>query len=250
MQLTDAHVLITGSSRNLGREIARAFARRGASVAVNYHRSADAAGELVTELADLGGGGHLAVAGDVSTVEGAEAAVGTALDAWGSVEVLVNNAGPYSKTPYLELPEEDWDRVWDTNVRAAYLCARAAAPAMRAAGWGRVVNLSAVSASVRNRSVYGLAKASTETLTEQLALELAPEVTVNAVAPGQIAESLAEMAGIDPAWAGEVIAATPLRRLVTRREVAELVVALCTPTFDTVTGATIPADGGLRLPRF
>jgi NAD(P)-dependent dehydrogenase (short-subunit alcohol dehydrogenase family) len=100
---------------------------------------------------------------------------------------------------------------------------------------------------VRNRSIYGLAKSSVETLTEQLAVELGPEITVNAVAPGQIEESLIEMAGIDPVWAEEVVRRTPLRRLVTRGEVAQMVAMLCSSTFDGVTGVTIAIDGGLRL---
>jgi NAD(P)-dependent dehydrogenase (short-subunit alcohol dehydrogenase family) len=173
-----------------------------------------------------------------------------AMEFGGGVDVLVNNAGPYDRTPFLELSEADWDRVWDANVASIYRCTKVVAPTMRSRGWGRIVNLSAVSAHVRNRSIYGLAKSSVEVLTEQLALELGPEITVNAVAPGQIRESLDEMAGIDAGWAAQVTARTPLQRLPTRREVAELVVLLCSPIFDAVSGVTIPIDGGLRLPRF
>jgi NAD(P)-dependent dehydrogenase (short-subunit alcohol dehydrogenase family) len=120
---------------------------------------------------------------------------------------------------------------------------------MKASGWGRVINLSAVSAAVRNRSIYGLAKAALEILTEELALELAPQVTVNAIAPGQIRESLEDMAGYNPEWARTVTEKTPLGRLVTRQEVADMVTLLCTPAFDMITGATIHMDGGLRLPQ-
>lgn len=216
-------------------------------MAVNYHTSQEAAHSLVEELTSIGDNRHIAVGGDVSTAAGVDSVIDTVFSQLGPIHILVNNAGPFSKTPYVDLEEWEWDQVWNTNVKAAYLCARAVAPGMRGSGWGRIVNLSAVSAVARNRSIYGLAKSSIETLTQQLALELAPEITVNAVAPGQIRESLDQMAGIDSAWAEEVPWRTPLKRLVTRSEVADLVALLCLPAFDMVTGATIPLDGGLRL---
>lgn len=250
MSLTGRHALVTAGSRHLGPEIARALARRGAVVAVNYLHSPEAAEELVGELRSTHGGDHLAVAGDMSSSTGVEGLVEATLRHFGRIDILVNNAGPFSMQPFAELAEQEWDHVWDTNVKAAYLAVRLLAPAMRRAGWGRIVNLSAVSAAIRNRSIYGLSKAALEVLTEELALELGPEITVNAVAPGQIRESLAEMAGMDAGWAAGVTARTPLGRLVTRREVAELVALLCTPAFDMMTGATVSIDGGLRINRF
>lgn len=148
------------------------------------------------------------------------------------------------------MAEKEWDEVVGSNLKAAYLCAAGFAPAMRKEGWGRIVNVSAVSAYVRNRSVYGLVKASLHTLTESLAIELGPEVTVNALAPGQIVESLGDMTSIDPAWAESVSNETPMGRLVTRAEVAELAVLLCSEPFDLVTGAVLPVEGGLRIPSF
>jgi NAD(P)-dependent dehydrogenase (short-subunit alcohol dehydrogenase family) len=153
-------------------------------------------------------------------------------------------------TPLTELEEADWDTVWDVNVKAAQLATRELAPAMRAAGWGRIVLLSAGSAYLRNHSVYGLAKQAVAFLAEELALELGPEVTVNAVAPGQIAESADDIAEHDPDFVRRATAATPAGRLVRRGEVAELVALLCSPPFDLVTGATLPVDGGWRLQRF
>jgi NAD(P)-dependent dehydrogenase (short-subunit alcohol dehydrogenase family) len=121
---------------------------------------------------------------------------------------------------------------------------------MRAAGWGRIVNISAVSYALRNHSIYGLAKDALIFLTEELAIELGPEITVNAVAPGQIVESAKDIEEFDPTFVSRAIEATPAGRLVTRREVADVVVALCGPTFAMVTGTTIPVDGGFRLQRF
>lgn len=243
--------LVTGSSRNLGASIVDRLATLGATVAVNYHSSAMIAEALVEGLRRRTGAPHVAIAGDGTTGAGVRRLVGDALQQLGGrVDVLVNNAGPFSMQPYAELPEEEWDRIWDSNVKAAYLAVQLVAPAMRAAGWGRIVNLSAGSAYLRNHSIYGLAKGAMIQLTEELAVELGPEVTVNAVAPGQIAESAADIAEYDPTFVERAIAHTPARRLVTRGEVAELVGLLCSPSMDMVTGATIPIDGGWRMNRF
>ena len=261
-ELTGKRVLVTGASRNLGAALAERLAQGEMSVAVNYRTSKTAAEELVARLESETGRAHVAVAGDMGDAHDAQEAIGTAVERLGGpIDILVNNAGPFSITPFAELTEEEWDRVWDANVKATYLAVRAVAPAMRAAarefapkmqekGWGRIINVSAVSAYVRNRSIYGLSKQAVVTLTEQLALELAPEVTVNAVAPGQIEESVQELAEFSPEWAGQVRARTPAGRLVHRAEIAEIVYLLCTHAFDMVTGVTIPVEGGLRLPRF
>ncbi len=250
MYLTGKRALVTSGSGALGASIARELAAQGASVAVNYFSSGEAAEELVADLHRTTPGDHVAVHGDTTTSDGVRALVGSALEHLGNVDVLVNNSGPYSKTPFEKLPEEEFDRIWNANVKATYLATQLVVPGMRRAGWGRIINLSAVSAHVRNRSIYGLSKAAIEVLTEELAVELGPEITVNAVGPGQIKESLEDMMGLDPTWADAVTARTPLGRLTTRREVAELAVLLCSPVFDMVTGVTIPIDGGLRLPRF
>ncbi|GMQ85630.1 MAG: 3-oxoacyl-ACP reductase FabG [Acidimicrobiia bacterium] len=252
MAALDGHrAVVTGASRNLGAEIAARLAAAGAAVAVNYRSSQDEAEAVVASLPDAGGGHHRAVAGDVADPDGADRVVTEAAKALGGpIDILVNNAGPYSATPFVELEEEEFDRVWNANARATYLMSRAAAPGMRDGGWGRIVNLSASSAFVRNRSVYTLANAAIITLTEELAVELAPQIGVNAIAPGQIQESLEELTDIVPDWAVQVVAATPRGRLVTRREIADIVVLLCGPLFDSVTGVTLPVDGGLRLNTF
>jgi NAD(P)-dependent dehydrogenase (short-subunit alcohol dehydrogenase family) len=138
----------------------------------------------------------------------------------------------------------------NANLRAAYLCAQQVAPGMNARGWGRIMNISAGSAFLRNHSVYGLAKAAIIFLTEALAIELAPGVTVNAIAPGQIAESAPDISEYDPTFVERAIRITPTGRLVSRADVARMMVALCAPAFDMVTGLTLPLDGGARLPRF
>jgi NAD(P)-dependent dehydrogenase (short-subunit alcohol dehydrogenase family) len=242
--------LVTGASRNLGAVIAERLAASGARVGVNYHASADAARTLVDRLRRETGQEHVALAGNVACTAGVEGLVEAALRELGRVDILVNNAGPFSMTPFAQLPESEWDHILNTNVKAAYLAAKLVAPGMGAAGWGRIVNISAVSYALRNHSIYGLAKDALIFLTEELALELGPEITVNAVAPGQIVESAKDIEEFDSTFVPRAIGATPAGRLVTRREVADVVVALCGPTFAMVTGTTIPVDGGFRLQRF
>ena len=242
--------LVTGSSRNLGAAIARELAARGARMVVAYHRSLPEAEALVADLKSVSGVDHLLIGGDVATGAGARALAEEALKEAGRIDVLVNNTGPFSMDPFATLAEEEWDRILDANLKAAYLCSQVLVPGMRQAGWGRIVNISAGSAHIRNHSIYTLAKAALVTLTEELALELGPEITVNAVTPGQIAESAADIAEFDPTFVERSIEWTPLKRLVTRPEVATIVAELCGPNFAMVTGATIPIDGGWRLSRF
>jgi NAD(P)-dependent dehydrogenase (short-subunit alcohol dehydrogenase family) len=240
--------LVTGGSRNLGAVIAERLARAGARVGVNYNESEAEARELVARLA---GEGHVALHGDVSSGESVRSLAADALERLGGrVDVLVNNAGPWRGDPYIDLSESDWDYALNTNVKAAFLAAQSLAPHMREAGWGRVVNLAAGSIHVRNHSVYGLAKNAVTFLTEELAVELGPEITVNAVAPGQIMESAPDVEELDPTFVPRTIEATPAGRLVTRAEVAEVVALLCSPACDMLTGATLPLDGGWRFYRF
>src|SRR4029079_1244092 len=122
-----------------------------------------------------------------------------------------------------------WDQVMAVNLKAPYLLAQKVAPAMERLGWGRVVDLGAPSGFVRTHSVYGLAKAALLHLTESLALELAPAITVNAVVPSQIASPRTDKM---PLYKAAAIAGTPLKRLVTQREIADMVALVCSPAFD------------------
>ena len=249
--LEGRRALVTASSRNLGAAIARELATRGASVCIQYHASEDLATRLVEELRAETGRPHAAVPGDMSlpaSVRAVTAGAESLLE--GGIDILVNNAGPFSMTPYARLPESEWDSIWNTNVKASFIASQSVADGMRLRGWGRIVNISAGSAFLSNHSIYGLAKNAMIFLTEQLALELGPSVTVNAVAPGQIEESAADIAEFDPTFVERAIKHTPAGRLVTRGEVAGVVAMLCSPGFDMVTGVTLPVDGGWRLNRF
>ncbi|GMQ85906.1 MAG: SDR family oxidoreductase [Acidimicrobiia bacterium] len=242
--------LVTGSSRNLGASIASHLASQGARVVLTFHDSPDEARAVIDQLGDQADRGHIAIACDLTSSAGVRDMVAEALEKLDApIDILVNNVGLWAGDPLVELSDTDWDMVLNTNVKAAFVTSQLLGSRMRESGWGRIVNISGGSAYVRNHSVYGLAKAAVGFLTEELAVELAPEVTVNAVAPGQIAESAEEAEAVMPGFVEAAIAQTPARRLVTRVEVARLVGALCTDRFPLVTGVTIPIDGGWRFHR-
>ncbi len=151
-------------------------------------------------------------------------------------------------TPFVRMAEAEWDSILNVNVKAAYMLARLVAPGMRQKGWGRIILMSAGSAFIRTHTIYTLAKAAVMTLTEELAVELGPEITVNAIAPGQIEESAAMMDALEPGFSGRAMAAAPLKRLCKRSQVAEVMGLICTaPSMEIVTGHTFVMDGGWRL---
>ena len=238
--------LVTGSSSGTGAAIALELARRGARVAVHCRSAIDEARTVVARIAD-GGGTAEAFKADLALEESSSALVTAVEKSLGPVTVLVNNAGPFADAPFRTLAPAAWDQVMSVNLKAPYLLAQKVAPAMERLGWGRIVNLGATSGFVRTHSVYGLAKAAILHLTESLALELAPSITVNAVVPSQIASARTDTM---PAYKAAAIAGTPLGRLVTEEEIGRMVAHLCSPDFDFVTGRAIVMDGGRTLPRF
>ncbi len=162
----------------------------------------------------------------------------------GGLDILVNNHGPWTSAPFTELSAAEFDRIMAGNARSTFLLSRDAGMQMRETGGGVIVNIAATDAFERGRSVYGLAKAGVIHLTEALAVELAPQVRVLAVAPGLIADN----EDMTPAVVEAELAHTLLKRLVTRDEIAQAVALLCGPVFAGVTGETIRMDGGARIP--
>ena len=238
--------LVTGASHGTGVDIARDLARAGARVAVHY-RSDRAAGEDVAAAIRAEGGEAEAFAADVARADDVRRLVAQVRERLGAPGIVVNNAGPFNDAAFCALREADWDYVMNANLKAVYLTAQLVAPDMQAAGWGRIVNIGATSGLVRSHGVYGLAKAALLHLTQSLALELAPAVTVNALVPSQIASARTD--GM-PAYKAAAVAGTPLGRLVTQEEIARMVTRLCSAEFDFVTGQAIVMDGGRTIPRF
>ncbi len=244
--------LVTGSYRNLGAVTAETLASYGADVILNDLDTPELAsiGEQALSRIRSHGVKALAIPADLAKTAEVRRLCQAAQNSFGKVDILVNNAGPFSMDPYLTMSEETWDRVMDVNLKAIYLTAQELAPGMKVNGWGRIISMSAGSAYVRNHTIYTLAKFAVQVITESLALELGPEITVNAVAPGQIYESLPDIAEFDPTFGDRYTARSPLKRLITRREVAELIVQFCLPAFQSVTGVTIRADAGAEIWRF
>jgi len=241
--------LVTGAARNLPAVIAAEFAAAGAAVAINDVAYQDQAEALAASIKEKGGQAAVFMA-DVADHGQLVRMVDKAQKELGTVDILINGAGPFAMDPFPKLPEADWDRVMDANLKAIYMLAGLVAPGMKAKGWGRIINISAGSADLRNHSIYGLAKWGVRHLTQSLALELGPEITVNAISPGQIAESAPDIAEFDPTFVDRAIADTPVGRLATRPEIAQMMVLMCSPAFDIVTGETIRMDGGWGIPRW
>lgn len=243
-QFEGKSVIVTGAGRGIGRQLALDFAKRGARVAVNYSASAVGAGETVEEIR-AAGGMAMTVRADVTDAAAVNAMVETVLDGFGGVDILVNNAGINIDKPFLELGEDDWDRVVGVNLKGPFLCSQAAGRAMVSAGAGSIVNISAVTAvdARRNAANYCSSKAGLNMLTKCMALELAPHVNVNALALGYVESPIVRELYTD-AQLAEVVAVTPLARMSNFAEVSEFVIFMASAEAAFMTGQTIVFDGG------
>jgi NAD(P)-dependent dehydrogenase (short-subunit alcohol dehydrogenase family) len=245
MTLADKTVLITGGKR-IGAVIAVELAKRGMDVAVAYNRSR---AEAERAAGDIRATGRRAVVlqADLSNAEACRTLVSATATALGRLDVLINMASVYTKVPFEATDEAVWASAMDVDLRAAFLCARAAVPHMRLAGAGRIVNFADwIAASGRPRYpgyvAYYVAKKGVIGLTEALALELAPEnILVNAIAPGPIVAP----EGTTPEESAAVEAATPVGRWGGENEIAKAVL-FCLET-EFMTGETIRVDGGRHV---
>lgn len=245
MKLQDRVALVTGAGTGMGRAIAELFAREGAKVAVNYSQSRDAAEEVVASIKKAGG---TAVAMGASVAKEAEvqALVERTHREFGRLDFLINNAGWSTRIPHDQLDnltDEIWDRTFDTNLRGAFYAVRAAVPLLREHPGASIVNIASVAGMTGMGSsiAYAASKGAMITMTKSLARALAPQIRVNAIAPGFVRTRFANW----PAAAfdqGEAI--TPLKQLATVEEIAALALYFCADALST-TGETIVVDGGL-----
>lgn len=236
--------LVTGAGRTLGAVIARRMAQTGAHVALHYLHSQSEAEALRDELVALGVR-SCALQADLTDAEATLHLLADVEAQLGPIDILVNNVGPYVDTPFLDLTLHDFDQVLAGNVRSTFMLCQAAGRTMKGRGAGWIINIAATDAFHRSHSVYGLAKSAVIHLSEAFALELGPEVCIFALAPDLIADN----EGMSAEFASQAIRSTPMGRLVTRAEVAEIVRLLCTPAFSMATGHTIVLDGGRSIPR-
>lgn len=241
MDLHGSVALVTGGAHRVGRAIVLALAEAGASIALHYHRSDNAARAT---LADLQSRQVAAVAlrGDLALVAEGERVIDETLARFGRLNVLVCCAGAWERTPPEEVTEEQWDTLFALNARAPFFMARHAAPHLRAAG-GCIITISDVMThtSWKNHTPYLASKAALEMVTRNLAREFAPEVRVNAVAPGPVL--------LPETWnetqRNRAARSTVLGRVGRAEDVAAAVVYLACA--DYVTGVVLPVDGGHHL---
>ena len=249
MDLSGKTAIVTGSAVGVGRATAIELAKRGANVVVNYSQSEDEAKETVAAVEGLGARALL-VKADVSSDSEVRAMVQQAVDAFGGLHVLVNNAATTKFVNFADLEglnEEDWDRILAVNLKGPFFCSRAAAGPMKEAGQGAIVNIASVAGirSVGSSIAYAASKAGLINLTVALARVLAPEVRVNCVAPGFI-DTRWLRAGLGDFYerAKESTASqTPLGRVATPEDIAQSVLGLIEAA-DFVTGQTLVVDGG------
>lgn len=243
MNLAGRTALVTGAARRLGRAIAEDLADAGASVAVHYHHSAAEAAAVVDGIRRRGGRAE-GFAADLADPTALEALAATVVDRLGPVDVLVNNASVYFRTPIATVGAAEWDAVMSVNLKAPYLLALKLGRAMVARGAGKIVNLADSAADRPDPGYlpYSVSKAGIVALTRGLATALAPQVQVNCVAPGPV------LAPIDatPATTAAILRRTPLGRYGSAADVAAAVRFLITGS-DFVTGTTVAVDGGRAL---
>jgi 3-oxoacyl-[acyl-carrier protein] reductase len=237
----EGSALVTGGSRGIGAAIAKTLAREGWPVGVNYRSDDEAAGAVVREITDAGGRAK-ALKGDIADLDTADALFKALEEEFGPVLVLVNNAGVRADGLSPQIDDEDWAKVIDTNLSAAFRLTRRALRPMIRARYGRVVNIASIVGLRANpgQANYAASKAGLVAMTKTVAAEVARRgVTVNAVAPGLIETDMTE--GI----AENLLEHVPARRPGTPEDVAECVRFLASEGAGYVTGVCLTVDGGL-----
>jgi len=240
--------LVTGARRGIGKGIALALAEAGAKVVVTDIDEKECQ-TVAKEIEKLGSQG-LAKKLDVTNKKEIEEAVKLAVDKFGKLDILVNNAGICPFKPFLELTEEDWDKVLDINLKGYFLCAQAAAKEMAKQKWGRIINIASVAMGqvgigMANIVHYVASKGGVAGMTEALAVELAPlGINVNAISPGVIETKMAESVISDPAVREATLKRVPKGRVGQPKDIATAVVYLASEEADYVTGAVLVVDGG------
>jgi NAD(P)-dependent dehydrogenase (short-subunit alcohol dehydrogenase family) len=240
-------VIITGAGQGIGRDYALAFAEAGAKpvlAELNSEKLASVAGEIEAQGAEC-----LAVETDVGSPESVDTMVAKALDKFGKIDVLINNAALFdvlSRKPFTEIPFEEWNKVLHVNITGSYLCARAVVPAMQEAGGGRIINISSgtVPQGMPGLMHYVTSKAAVVGMTRVMARELGDDkINVNAVMPGYT-ETEVDHASIDPDLQQFIQDKRILKRAQTPDDLIGLIMFLASPASSFITGQSIACCGG------
>jgi len=239
--LTGKVALVTGAAKRIGRSVALRLASGGANVVVNYRSSEEEAEEVVAQIS-AGGKRAMAIQADVARRADVLALFAAVEREFGRLDVLVNNAGLFFPAKFEELTEEQWDRILGANLKSQFLCSQAAAPMLRRSGYGRIINLASLGGLLAWPAYthYCVSKAGVIMLTRCLARALAPEITVNAIAPGTIT-----FPGDAPEIAEDFIRRAPLQRTGAPEDIDDAVIFLAQSPF--ITGQVIVVDGGRTL---
>jgi NAD(P)-dependent dehydrogenase (short-subunit alcohol dehydrogenase family) len=235
--------LVTGSSKGIGKALALGLARHGATVAVSYKN--DREGADATASAIEAEGGRVALFGaDISRCEEARRLVDETVAAFGRIDVLVNNAGRSRFALADDVTEDDWSDVVNTNLRGTFFASQTAAAHMRREGGGSIVNVSSCAATLTAlyHALYTMSKGGVEALTRQLALEWAPSIRVNAVAPGPT--SVERVRDYDPNFEQSWGTVVPMGRVADPEDIVGPVVFLASDHSRYVTGEVLHVDGG------
>ncbi len=232
--------LVTGAAKRLGRAVALRLARDGADVVIHYRSSEAEAREAVSDVEKLGRRG-IALAADLGSVSEIQGLFRQASDHFGRLDILVNSAANFLQTEFATTTEQVWNKSLDTNLKAPFFCAQAAAPLLKRSR-GVIINFADIGGILPwpGYVPHCISKAGVIMLTKCLAKELAPEVRVNAIAPGTIT-----MSGDPSEWEADFIRRAPLHRSGTTEDVADAVSFLVHSTF--VTGQVLVVDGGRTL---
>jgi len=247
-KLQDKVAVVTGASKGIGAAIAKAFAAEGASVVVNYASSREGADKVVSEITAKGGKA-VAVGGDVSKAADVKALFDAAKQAFGQIDVLVNNAGVYAFAPLEDVTEESFHRHFNINVLGPILTTREALKHFPAEG-GSVINVSSVAAfnPVATASVYSATKGALDTLSQVLSVELGRRnIRVNSLSPGLIETEGTHVAGtVGSDFEKQIVDRTPLNRVGQPDDIAQAAVFLASDAARWVSGERLAAAGGYR----
>ena len=250
MRLKDRIALVTGSSRGIGRAIALTFAREGANVVVNYIKRADKAAEVVQEIEGMGRRA-ISIQADISKRGEVDAMVEKALEEYGRIDILVNNAGIPSRVDLLDVTQEDWNLVMDTNLKGAFNCTQAVARHMVERKSGKIVNISSLTGlgnTGRKDTGYAISKGGVIALTKESAFELGQYgINVNSIAPGVVITDIT-YDGRTEEEARLLIEtnkqASMLGKVGAPQDIANVALFLASDESSFITGQVIVADGG------
>lgn len=235
--------LVTGAGRRLGRQIAYALAQVGYDIIINYNKSKKGAEEAIWNIRNLGREA-IAIKADVSSKREVDRMVKTSIKHFRTIDLLVNNAGIFRHSPLLKTTEQIWERTFDINLKGYFLCAQAVSRVMQQVKRGSIINIASLGGikGWENYLPYSVSKAGVIMLTKCMAKALAPEITVNAIAPGTILIPSEE----DPQQKHVPASKIPLQKYGRPEDVTNTVVFLAT-TSDYITGQVFAVDGGRSM---